>query len=107
MRILDLEAKSPLYSHFIESLSGLVTIRAFGWGGNFEVRIKFVPFRLAHYSERIANTFLRLKPIPLHDMIKQITFGLDNDFCRSKTSFFLINRRSHTTFFFASKGGWG
>ena len=32
MRLLDLEAKSPLYSHFLESLSGLVTIRAFGWG---------------------------------------------------------------------------
>lgn len=35
MRILDLEAKSPLYSHFIESLSGLVTIRAFGWSDEF------------------------------------------------------------------------
>ncbi|KAF4634221.1 hypothetical protein G7Y89_g3892 [Cudoniella acicularis] len=35
IRILDLEAKSPLYSHFIESLSGLVTIRAFGWTDQF------------------------------------------------------------------------
>jgi ATP-binding cassette subfamily C (CFTR/MRP) protein 1 len=35
IRILDLEAKSPLYSHFIESLSGLVTIRAFGWSDEF------------------------------------------------------------------------
>jgi ATP-binding cassette, subfamily C (CFTR/MRP), member 1 len=26
-----LETKAPLYSHFIESLNGLVTIRAFGW----------------------------------------------------------------------------
>ncbi|KAH8881646.1 P-loop containing nucleoside triphosphate hydrolase protein [Thozetella sp. PMI_491] len=31
MRLLDLEAKSPLYSNFISSFSGLVTIRAFGW----------------------------------------------------------------------------
>ncbi|OQD99550.1 hypothetical protein PENSOL_c006G04539 [Penicillium solitum] len=31
VRLLDLEAKSPLYTQFIESLSGLVTIRAFGW----------------------------------------------------------------------------
>ncbi|OQE34379.1 hypothetical protein PENCOP_c018G04493 [Penicillium coprophilum] len=31
MRLLDLEAKSPLFSQFIETLSGLVTIRAFGW----------------------------------------------------------------------------
>lgn len=37
IRILDLEAKSPLYSHFIESLSGLVTIRAFGWSETFQV----------------------------------------------------------------------
>ena len=36
LRLLDLEAKSPLYSHFIESLSGLVTIRAFGWAENFQ-----------------------------------------------------------------------
>lgn len=36
MRILELEAKTPLYSHFIESLSGLCTIRAFGWAGDFE-----------------------------------------------------------------------
>ena len=38
MRLLDLEAKSPLYSHFIESLAGLVTIRAFGWADNFQSR---------------------------------------------------------------------
>ncbi|KAG4443574.1 hypothetical protein IFR05_000951 [Cadophora sp. M221] len=38
MRLLDLEAKSPLYSHFIESLSGLVTIRAFGWGETFKTQ---------------------------------------------------------------------
>ncbi|CAI4214351.1 unnamed protein product [Parascedosporium putredinis] len=31
MRILDLEAKSPLYSHFIDTLKGIATIRAFGW----------------------------------------------------------------------------
>ncbi|KAJ5280064.1 hypothetical protein N7478_005436 [Penicillium angulare] len=38
MRFLDLEAKSPLFSLFIESLSGLVTIRAFGWTSDFETR---------------------------------------------------------------------
>ncbi|PQE04288.1 hypothetical protein CJF31_00011699 [Rutstroemia sp. NJR-2017a BVV2] len=35
IRLLDLEAKSPLYSHFIETLSGLTTIRAFGWTEEF------------------------------------------------------------------------
>lgn len=31
LRYLDLEAKSPLYTHCLETLSGLATIRAFGW----------------------------------------------------------------------------
>ncbi len=30
MRLLDLEAKSPLYTHFTETLAGAVTVRAFG-----------------------------------------------------------------------------
>lgn len=32
IRLLDLEEKAPVFSHFIETLSGLATIRAFGWG---------------------------------------------------------------------------
>ncbi|KGO78093.1 ABC transporter, integral membrane type 1 [Penicillium italicum] len=31
LRYLDIEAKSPLYSHFTDCLQGLVTLRAFGW----------------------------------------------------------------------------
>ena len=31
LRLLDLEARSPLYSQFLTTLSGLATIRAFGW----------------------------------------------------------------------------
>lgn len=31
LRLLDLEAKAPLYSHFIETLNGITTIRALGW----------------------------------------------------------------------------
>ncbi|KAE9983445.1 hypothetical protein EG328_009937 [Venturia inaequalis] len=31
LRYLDLENKSPLYSHLTETLEGLTTIRAFGW----------------------------------------------------------------------------
>ena len=31
LRLLDLESKSPLYSQFMEILSGLATVRAFGW----------------------------------------------------------------------------
>ncbi|KAI1762775.1 P-loop containing nucleoside triphosphate hydrolase protein [Hypoxylon sp. FL1150] len=31
IRFLDLEAKSPLYSHFIDTIKGVATFRAFGW----------------------------------------------------------------------------
>lgn len=31
MRLLDLEAKSPMYSHFLSSFQGLPAIRAYGW----------------------------------------------------------------------------
>jgi ATP-binding cassette subfamily C (CFTR/MRP) protein 1 len=35
LRFLDLEAKTPLYTQFTEMLSGLATIRAFGWSPAF------------------------------------------------------------------------
>ena len=35
LRLLDLETKSPLYSHFLESINGLTTIQAFGWQQKF------------------------------------------------------------------------
>lgn len=31
LRIIDLEAKSPLYSHFLDTTKGIATLRAFGW----------------------------------------------------------------------------
>ncbi|KAJ9150371.1 ABC multidrug transporter [Pleurostoma richardsiae] len=34
LRILDLEAKTPLYTHFLDTLAALPTIRAFGWFPN-------------------------------------------------------------------------
>lgn len=36
LRQLDLETKSPLYTHFTETISGLITIRAFGWEQHFQ-----------------------------------------------------------------------
>jgi ATP-binding cassette subfamily C (CFTR/MRP) protein 1 len=36
LRFMDLEAKSPLYAQFTETLLGLATLRAFGWRGALE-----------------------------------------------------------------------
>jgi ATP-binding cassette, subfamily C (CFTR/MRP), member 1 len=38
VRLMDIEAKAPLYKHFIETVSGVSTIRAFGWGPAFHAR---------------------------------------------------------------------
>ncbi|KAL2884121.1 hypothetical protein SGCOL_000058 [Colletotrichum sp. CLE4] len=36
VRLLDIEAKAPIYTHFLETLKGVATIRAYRWHGNFE-----------------------------------------------------------------------
>ncbi|KAF6795321.1 ABC multidrug transporter [Colletotrichum sojae] len=38
IRLLDIEHKAPLYSQLVKTLSGLATIRAFRWEGDFEQR---------------------------------------------------------------------
>ncbi|KAK0643329.1 putative ATP-binding cassette transporter [Cercophora newfieldiana] len=48
LRLLDLEARSPLYTHFLESLGGLATIRAFQWDRRFREE----NHRLLDHSQR-------------------------------------------------------
>ncbi|GAB7354916.1 hypothetical protein MBLNU459_g5544t2 [Dothideomycetes sp. NU459] len=38
LRLLDLEAKAPLFSGFLEALNGLSTIRAYGWTDRYKQR---------------------------------------------------------------------
>ncbi|KAL1844640.1 hypothetical protein VTK73DRAFT_2124 [Phialemonium thermophilum] len=50
LRLLDLENRSPLYSHFLESLSGLSIIRAFGWEKeNVEKNVRLLDFSQRPY----------------------------------------------------------
>ena len=66
IRFLDLEAKSPLYTHFTETLSGLHTIRAFGWQHDFsETNIELLdtsqkPYYLLYCIQRWLNLVLDL-----------------------------------------------
>ncbi|KAJ5987224.1 hypothetical protein N7451_011589 [Penicillium sp. IBT 35674x] len=39
LRLLEIELKSPLYTHFIESLAGVTTIRAFSWTHATSIRM--------------------------------------------------------------------
>ncbi|KAK3329761.1 P-loop containing nucleoside triphosphate hydrolase protein [Apodospora peruviana] len=38
VRLIDIEAKAPLYKHFIETAQGVASIRAFRWGSAFHDR---------------------------------------------------------------------
>ncbi|KAM4057529.1 ABC transporter [Hirsutella rhossiliensis] len=35
LRLLELESKAPLYSHVLETIDGMISIRAFGWGARY------------------------------------------------------------------------
>ncbi|EAA65334.1 hypothetical protein AN0015.2 [Aspergillus nidulans FGSC A4] len=48
LRLLEIEAKAPLLSHFTDCLSGLVTLRAFGWQDAMEER----NLNILDYSQR-------------------------------------------------------
>jgi ATP-binding cassette subfamily C (CFTR/MRP) protein 1 len=39
VRLLDIEAKAPLYTHFLDTIKGLSTIRAFRWEDAFHQRL--------------------------------------------------------------------
>ncbi|OJJ46205.1 hypothetical protein ASPZODRAFT_152404 [Penicilliopsis zonata CBS 506.65] len=66
LRLLDLEAKSPLYTHFTETLSGLMTVRAFGWQEEFVRRNHTVldesqkPYYLLYCVQRWLTLVLNL-----------------------------------------------
>jgi ATP-binding cassette subfamily C (CFTR/MRP) protein 1 len=61
-----LECKSPLYTHFAETLEGLSTIRAFGWQRQFSItNLQHLdtsqrPFYLLFCIQRWFNLFLLL-----------------------------------------------
>jgi ATP-binding cassette, subfamily C (CFTR/MRP), member 1 len=66
LRFLDLEARSPVYTHFLECLEGLLTIRAFGWTqAAQEIEIKHLdisqrPYYLMYCLQRWLSLVLDL-----------------------------------------------
>ncbi|KAK4184893.1 hypothetical protein QBC35DRAFT_517288 [Podospora australis] len=38
VRLIEIEAKAPIYKHFIETVSGVTTLRSYGWEGIFQQR---------------------------------------------------------------------
>ncbi len=66
LRFLDLEAKSPLYTQFSETIAGLITVRAFGWQRALETRNRYLldqsqrPFYLLFAIQRWLQLVLDL-----------------------------------------------
>lgn len=65
LRLMDIEAKSPLYTLFTESVSGLATIRAFDWRGALQAKL----YKLLDQSQRPFYLFYAIQ--------RWLTFVLD------------------------------
>jgi ABC-type transport system involved in cytochrome bd biosynthesis fused ATPase/permease subunit len=82
VRIMDLEAKAPLCTHFLESLAGIVTIRCFGWlsayrekNNRFLLRSQ-VPFYLLFAIQNWLTLVLQLVVAGLITCIVGLAVGL-------------------------------
>ncbi|KAJ9640194.1 hypothetical protein H2204_003419 [Knufia peltigerae] len=66
LRLLDLEMRSPLYSHFLDTLAGLSSIKAFGWENKFTEEMmgrldnSQLPYYLLFCAQRWLNLVLDL-----------------------------------------------
>ena len=91
LRFIDLEAKSPVYSHFLETLEGVATIRAFGWQDQAnQTNIKRLdasqrPYYLLYCIQRWLNLVLDLIVTALAIIVVALAVQL-----RSSTSAGLI-----------------
>lgn len=82
LRFLDLEAKSPLYSLFSETIAGLTTIRAFGWQRSLEAKNRHLldqsqrPFYLLFSVQRWLQLVLDLLVAAIAIMLMSLITGL-------------------------------
>lgn len=66
IRLLDIEAKAPLFSQFVEALSGLPSIRAYGWTEEYQRRNQIAldasqrPYYMLYCIQRWLNLVLDL-----------------------------------------------
>lgn len=82
VRLMDLEAKAPLCTHFLESLAGIITIRSFGWSAAYRKRNNEqldqsqVPFYLLFQIQNWLNLVLELMVAGLVTVIVGLAVAL-------------------------------
>ncbi|GME38700.1 ABC transporter [Neofusicoccum parvum] len=82
IRLMDLEAKAPLCTNFLETLAGIATIRAFGWTDAFRARNRQllddsqVPFYLLQAIQNWLRLVLELMVAGLVVILVSLAVGL-------------------------------
>jgi ATP-binding cassette, subfamily C (CFTR/MRP), member 1 len=103
IRLLDLEAKAPLYSHFQETISGLATIRAFGWTRAFVDRnLELLdtsqrPFYLLFCVQRWLQVVLDLMVAALATVLMIIVVQLRHDISPGLVGLGMLNVMTFNT----------
>lgn len=85
LRIMDLEAKAPLCTHFLETVSGVSTIHAFGWDENYREKNAILlkasqqPFYLMASIQQWLSLVLNLVVAGLATVVMAIAVRLRDD----------------------------
>ncbi|KAI5196133.1 P-loop containing nucleoside triphosphate hydrolase protein [Aureobasidium subglaciale] len=83
LRTLDLEAKAPLCTHFLQSISGLTTIKSFGWSESYRdtntrlLRASQIPYYLLASAQNWLSLVLNLIVAGLATLVVSIAFNLN------------------------------
>lgn len=97
LRFLDLEAKSPLYSLFGETIAGLITVRAFGWQRSLEAKNSHLldqsqrPFYLLFSVQRWLQLVLDLLVAAMAIMLMSLITGLRGTINGASVGIALLN----------------
>lgn len=97
MRFLDLEAKSPLYTHFTETMSGLSTIRALEWQPAFKeenfarLDASQRPYYLLFCIQRWLNLILDLFVAGIAMILVTMAVKLENTTTSGSVGLALVN----------------
>lgn len=97
VRLLDIETKAPLFSHFLETLSGLSSIRAYGWTEEYRRLSRFAldnsqrPFYILLCIQRWLNLVLDLIVAAIAVMVIAIALSLRGNSSLSLLGIALFN----------------
>ena len=82
VRILEIEAKGPLFSKFLETLSGLASIRAYGWSEHYRLQDQIAldasqrPFYMLYCIQRWLGLVLDLIVAGIAVSVISIAMGM-------------------------------